>query len=137
MKRLAFFLVFFMGFAVISGFCSGKKTKALETTITELQNNIEALNYNVRTLNADKDNLNKKIADLEAHKERLTLVTWEIVNGAGESLLNDLDYYLSAPLTLITDNQNREFAAKDRALIITKKNDSSQVDIESTDKGKS
>ena len=61
--------------------------------------------------------------------ERLTPISWEIVEeakertrGDPELLLKELNYYLSAPLTLIMNDQNRDFRTKNGVLHIEEKN---------------
>jgi hypothetical protein len=61
--------------------------------------------------------------------ERLMPITWEIVeeakdrtHGDPETMLKQLNYYLSAPLTLIKNDQNRDFRPINGILHIEEKN---------------
>jgi len=71
---------------------------------------------------------------------QLAPVTWEIVeearanssSGNPESLLGRLKYYLSAPLTLLKNDQDRDFRPINGVLYIEEKNKSTDTKILST-----
>jgi hypothetical protein len=120
MKRLVLSLVVFLGFAVVNGYCGGKKA-ALELKIAELEK--------------EKIELQKQINSLNAHKERIMPITWELAIEADENLLRNLSYYLSAPLKLVTNHHERKFEAKEGVLVITEENDPEEIIILSSYKG--
>jgi hypothetical protein len=77
-------------------------------------------------------------AGLKAHTERLTPVSLETVNQAkkaGENALNNLGYYLSAPLMLVANNPNTEVNERDGILFVRETNSSKLDEIKSTTKG--
>jgi len=125
MKRLIFGLIIFLYFAVISGYCSGKK---------DIE--IKDLKEKIARLESDKVDLNEQISYLRDHTERLTPITLERVNQAGRERLARLDYYLSAPLMLVSNNPDTKVDEKDGILFIKDTNFNRLDRIENTVKGK-
>jgi hypothetical protein len=117
LKRLFFSLAILTGFTFSSCIHYG----ASKYTNNELIREIERLSL--------------KNAELKAHTERLTPITWEIANGAGESKLGELAYYLSAPLKLL-ENIPRSYNIRDNGiLVVNETNDKIYSEIQSTVRG--
>jgi len=117
-KRMVFGFIILIGFGLIS--CAG--TNELNITNEELRKENEIL----------KD----EISSFKDHNERLMPVTWEIVEKADEKTLKELNYYVSAPLRLVTNNREPKFTAKNGVLDIENNKDFKEVIIQSTSKGK-
>jgi hypothetical protein len=152
MKRLVFGLVILISFSVIDGYCGGKKD---DPRINELEEKIAKLEKSNLDLEDQKDVLEKSNKDLENQNKNLDNVneelrrklaeqrngqlmpfTWEIAKEANESLLRELHYILSSPLTLIINNHERRLDTKEGTLVIKEVNDPKKIRILSGDIGK-
>jgi hypothetical protein len=87
-------------------------------------------------LNSEIERLRKENAELKAHTERLTPITLEKVNQAGRERLARLDYFLSAPLMLVSNNPDTKVDEKDGILFVKDTNYNRLDKIENTVKGK-
>jgi hypothetical protein len=143
---MVFGLVILIGFSAIDGYCGGEKDKQIEALTkenAELRNdnsNLKSQNDDLENSNLslknDNEKLREDLANRKDQKEQLMPFTWEIAQEANESLLRDLHYILSAPLTLIINNHERKLDAKEGTLVIKEANDPKKIKILSGDKGK-
>jgi len=150
MKRIIFGLVIFMGFAVIGGFCGGKKQQEadnkglsedsewLSEENKKLSEENKKLSEENAKFNAIYMDLSRENAELKAPKEQLTPVTLEIVNQAnkaGANTLRSLGYYLSTPLMLVTNNPDTKVNEENGILFIKDTNMNRLDEIQSSAKG--
>ena len=69
---------------------------------------------------------------------RLLPVTYEIIDAVEEfgGILNELDYYLSRPLTIVKNIQSRKLSTETGVLVVIEENITEAINLTSDDKGK-
>ena len=157
MKRTGLILALLMGFVTVNIFCGGKKESSNAVSdsynFSELQAKINALQKEVDNLKEEnsnyKNNLSSPAPDpsLSASdtqqfiplETRPVPITREIINAVkhhGESL-NNLGYYLSVPLVLVSNRQNSDGKIDNGGkFVLNEKSTSKEVTITTDDKGK-
>ena len=155
MRRTALIFVILMGFITANGFCGGRKEPI---TVSGNNNGYSELQVKINALQKEIDDLKKENASYKndsytpappqsvptvqqevTTETRPVPITREIINAVklhGESL-NDLGYYLSVPLVLVSNKQNSDGRIDNGGkFIINEKSTSTEVTIATDDKGK-
>ena len=158
MKRAGLILVLLMGIVIVNGFCGAKKepvtvpsNNATTSETRELQNRIDAMQREIVDLRTENEQYKSDLDNAALYyfepvvqqgvsaETRPVPITREIINTVrqhGESLQN-LGYYLSVPLVLVSNKQNSDARIDNGGkFVLNEKSTSTEVTITTDDKGK-